>query len=56
MEDIFGLMLYSSAVYIEQTDELSDEQVKFLTDDRVRHILVKKVKDARTAEWNGVFL
>ena len=54
LEDVFGLMLYSRSVYIEQTDELSDEQVRFLRDDRVRHVLVKAVRDARTAaRWSN---
>lgn len=54
MTDIFGLMLYSRAVYIDKADELTEDQVRFLKDDRVRHVLVKKVKDARTAaRWSN---
>ena len=54
MADIFGLMLYSRAVYVEKTDELTAAQVTFLRDDRVRHVLVKKVRDARTAaRWSN---
>ncbi len=54
MADIFGLMLYSRAVYIDKTDELTEDQVRFLKNDRVRHVLVKKVKDARTAaRWSN---
>lgn len=54
LADIFGLMLYSRAVYVEKTDELTAAQVKFLRDDRVRHVLVKKVRDARTAaRWSN---
>ena len=54
LADIFGLMLYSRAVYIEKNDELTNDQIKFLEEDRVRHVLVKKVKDALTAvRWSN---
>ena len=52
-DDIFGLMLYSRAQYLD-TDELTDAQRKFLAEDRVRHVLVKRVASpAVAARWNN---
>lgn len=54
MKDIFGLMLYSRAVYLPESDALTPAQISFLRDDGVRHVLVKRVKDTRTAvRWSN---
>ena len=75
LEEIAGLMLYSSSQLIPTYDEkakngtyrgkpfsksyaspsdLTDQQLKFLIEDKVRHILIAKVKSPYiTAQWNN---
>ena len=51
IERICGLMLYSSAVDADSA-ALSPKQVKYLKEDKIRHMLVRNVKDAATgAAW-----
>ena len=53
VERICGLMLYSRAVDADSTN-LTDEQVTYLKDDYIRHMLVRFVKDAHTAAtWSN---
>ena len=53
IEQIAGLMLYSS--HIKVKDSIPDQKVVFfLQEDNIRHILVTKVKDPRTAAlWHN---
>lgn len=70
IEEIAGLMLYSPQNRLPMTGdtygghawnegkakayELSDSQIKFLTQDRVRHVLISAVENAETAaKWNN---
>ena len=53
IERICGLMLYSGAVDADSTN-LTDKQLTYLRDDYIRHMLVRSVKDARTAvTWSN---
>ena len=53
IERICGLMLYSRAVDADSTT-LTDEQITYLKDDYIRHMLVRFVKDAHTAAtWSN---
>ncbi len=53
IEQIAGLMLYSSHVKVEDTIP-SDKVLAFLKEDHLRHVLVTKVKDAYTgAVWHN---
>ena len=53
IERICGLMLYSRAVDADSTN-LTDGQISYLKDDYIRHMLVRFVKDARTAAtWSN---
>ena len=53
IEQICGLMMYSSAVHLD-TDTLLPAHRTFLERDFVRHVLVASVKDARTAaSWSN---
>lgn len=53
IEQIAGLMLYSSHVKVEDTIP-SDKVLAFLKEDHLRHVLVTKVKDAYTAAvWHN---
>lgn len=42
VEQICGLMIYSSAVTVEEP-VLSEKQIRFITDDNVRHVLVSGI-------------
>lgn len=53
VERICGLMLYSSAVDAH-SPQLTDQQVGYLKDDYIRHMLLRDVKDAATgAAWSN---
>ena len=53
LEEICGLMLYSSALTLKEA-EITDDQLKMLETDHIRHMLIAGVKDARTAAlWNN---
>ena len=52
-EEIAGLMLYSSHQAVPSPD-LSDEQKKFLSDDRLRAVLITTVESPKVAaQWNN---
>lgn len=53
IERICGLMLYSSAVDADSA-ALSPKQIKYLSQDYIRHMLVRNVKDPATgAAWSN---
>lgn len=53
VERICGLMLYSRSVDVDSTN-LTDKQIAYLKDDYIRHMLVRNVKDAKTAAaWSN---
>ena len=53
LDDIFGLMLYSTGQWLGGAAVTKDQR-KFLVEDRVRHVLVAKVPGPReAAEWNN---
>ena len=53
LEEICGLMLYSSAQKLN-SPELTEDQIAMLDKNHVRHMLVSKIKDTRTAaEWSN---
>lgn len=53
IEEIAGLMLYSAHQSVPSAD-LTEQQVKFLTEDNLRAVLITKVESpAIAAEWNN---
>ena len=53
LEEICGLMLYSSAQHV-QDSALTPSQRSLLEEDHIRHMLIADVKDARTAAlWSN---
>lgn len=54
LDQICGLMLYSSAVRVQGTSDLKEKHIQYIKDDNIRHMLIADIDSpALGAEWSN---